>query len=148
MGVRGKRGAEEVFAAGHARLRPCRLWRSRKCSLRVRCDGRRWFGEKIPGSPSNGAGVGDLTAVFIDRERSLPVRFAKIVFGSGFWTHPAGRSQDFSICSRRMTWRTGFMVPLQQGHSSGSPPHTWRIRSRQREPMSRADCFGGAGISN
>ena len=28
-GLRGKRGAEEVF----------------------RCDGRRWFGEKIPGSP-------------------------------------------------------------------------------------------------
>jgi len=55
-------------------------------------------------------------------------------------------SNEYSISPRRMTLRTGFMMPLQHGHSSGSPPQTWRIRSRQRGCMSRADCFGGAGM--
>ena len=54
-------------------------------------------------------------------------------------------SNEYSISSRRMTLRTGFMVPLQQGHSRGSPPQTLRIRSRHSGRMSRADCFGGAG---
>ena len=42
--------------------------------------------------------------------------------------------------------RTGFMVLLQHGHARGSPPHTRRMRSRQRGRMSRADCLGGAGM--
>jgi hypothetical protein len=33
-------------------------------------------------------------------------------------------SNEYSISSRRMTLRTGFMVPLQHGHSCGSPPQT------------------------
>jgi hypothetical protein len=33
-------------------------------------------------------------------------------------------SNEYSISPRRMTLRTGFMVPLQHGHSCGSPPQT------------------------
>ena len=69
--------------------------------------------------------------------------------GRGSVTIPSQRPwrrRKNSISSRRMTLRTGFIVPLQQGHCSGSPPQTWRIRSRQSGRMSRADCFGGAGM--
>lgn len=69
--------------------------------------------------------------------------------GRGSVTIPSQRPwrrRKNSISSRRMTLRTGFMVPLQQGHWSGSPPHVCRMRSRQRGRMSRADCFGGAGM--
>lgn len=64
--------------------------------------------------------------------------------GGGRWMSPCHRPwrrRKNSICSQRMTWRTGFRVPLQLGHWSGSPPQTCRMRSRQRRRMSRADCF-------
>jgi hypothetical protein len=58
-------------------------------------------------------------------------------------SHRPWRRRGNSFSLRRMTWRTGFIVPLQQGHWRGSPPQTLRMRLRQRGRMSRADCFGG-----
>jgi hypothetical protein len=69
--------------------------------------------------------------------------------GRGSWMTPSQRPcrrRKNSISSRRRILRTGFMVPLQQGHWSGSPPHTLRMMSRQRGRMSRADCLGGPGM--
>jgi hypothetical protein len=63
----------------------------------------------------------------------------------GFLSKTTTSLRRFSISSRRRKVRTARMVPLQQGHSEGSPPQTWRMRSRQRGRMSRADCLGGAG---
>ena len=66
-----------------------------------------------------------LALAFIRRERSFPDRFTKNYIGSGL-SKPWRRKKNL-ISSRRMTWRTGFMVPLQQGHSIGK---LWEIKGR------------------
>ena len=58
MGVAGEKATEEVF----------------------RCTSGRCFGKKNPQSAPVTADSGDLTAIFIQRERSSPNRCAKINF--------------------------------------------------------------------
>ena len=64
----------------------------------------------------------------------------------GFLSKTPTSLRRFSISSCRRKVRTGFLMPLQQGHSKGSPPHTRRMRSRHRGRMSRALHLGGAGM--
>ena len=52
-----------------------------------------------------------------------------------------------SISLERWNVSTGCRVALQLGHSRGSVPQTWRMRSRQSGRIARAVTFGGGGMS-
>jgi hypothetical protein len=84
--VRGKRGQKRCFGASDAGVSV----------------------KNIAGPHLNLAEFGDFTAVFIERERSSPGRFAKISFGSGCF-ELAGRGQVDSRTRIRpsSSWTSG-----------------------------------------